>query len=162
ASTGRRRRYARCERGVGRRRWVNVDVEARTQQLGRELIAAAEGYRSGPAERVEDWLLTHAVADERFRSRLLRYMDVPAAVDHDTSGHEAKRLAHEYFGDPFPDLPGALRWLLRIARDDRVPAPIVGETARKSAEVFARRFITPPGVETVRRTTAYLAEHGRR
>ena len=36
-----------------------VDVEARTQQLGRALLAAAERYRPGPAERVQDWLLTH-------------------------------------------------------------------------------------------------------
>ena len=138
-----------------------VDVEARTQQLGRALLAAAERYRPGPAERVQDWLLTHAVADDRFRSRLLRYLDVLASVDYDSSGAEAKRLAHEYFGDEFPELPRALRWFLRIARNDLVPARIVGESARRSAERFARRFITRPGAGTVRATTALLANHGR-
>ena len=39
-------------------------VEARTQELGRGLLAAAGEYRPGVAERIEDWLLTHAVADE--------------------------------------------------------------------------------------------------
>ena len=138
-----------------------VDVEARTQQLGRALLAAAERYRPGPAERVQDWLLTHAVADDRFRNRLLRYLDVLASVDYDSSGAEAKRLAHEYFGDEFPELPRALRWFLRIARNDLVPARIVGESARRSAERFARRFITRPGAGTVRATTALLANHGR-
>ncbi|MSQ36427.1 MAG: aldehyde dehydrogenase family protein [Dehalococcoidia bacterium] len=136
-------------------------VEARTQQLGRELLAAAARYRPGPAERVEDWLLTHAVAEERFRGRLLRYMDVLAALDHDAGGHEAKRLAREYFGDAFPDLPFALRWLLRVARDPLLPAPVVGVTARRSVELFARRFITLPAPDAVRATADQLAALGR-
>jgi RHH-type proline utilization regulon transcriptional repressor/proline dehydrogenase/delta 1-pyrroline-5-carboxylate dehydrogenase len=136
-------------------------IEARTQALGRALLAEAARYRPGAAERVEDWLLTRAVADERFRSRLLRYMDVLAAFEHDEGGVEAKRLAREYFGDEFPDLPPALRWLLRIARDERLPAPVVGESARRSAELFARRFITPPGADTVTRTIEQLSALGR-
>ena len=136
-------------------------VEARTQELGRALLDAAGDYRPGVAERIEDWLLTHAVADEAFRSRLLRYMDVLASLDYDTSGSEAKRLAREYFGDDFPDLPRPLRWLLRIARDERLPASVVGETAERAAGQFARRFITPPGTETINRTLGYLGTHGR-
>ena len=138
-----------------------ADVEFRTQEIGRRLLEASDAYRPGPAERVQDWLLTHAVADDRFRGRLLRYMDVLAALDYDSGGHEAKRLAHEYFGDAFPDLPFALRWLLRLARNEALPARVVGESARRSAELFARRFITRPGVETVRATTQLLARQGR-
>ena len=138
-----------------------VAVEARTQELGQALLAAAEQYRPGPAERVQDWLLTHAVADDRFRSRLLRYLDVLASLDHDSSGAEAKRLAAEYFGADFPELPRALRWFLRIARNELLPARFVGESARRSAELFARRFITRPGREAVRATTDLLAKRGR-
>ena len=68
-------------------------VEQRTQELGRALLEEAARYRPGPAERVQDWLLTRVVADERFRSRLLRYLDVLAALDYDGGGREAKRLA---------------------------------------------------------------------
>ncbi|MGE0135076.1 MAG: proline dehydrogenase family protein [Dehalococcoidia bacterium] len=136
-------------------------VEARVQEIGRALIERAERYRPGLAERIEDWLLTNAVADERFRTQLLRYMDVLASLDHDRHGHEAKRLAGEYFGDDFPQLPRPLRWLLRVGRDERLPAPVVGETATRAAELFARRFITPPGEERVRETLAYLDRHGR-
>ena len=136
-------------------------TEQRAQALGRELLDAAGRYRPGAAERIEDWLLTRVMADERFRSRLLRYMDVLASLDYDSGGREAKRLAREYFGDRFPELPRALQWLLRIARDERLPAPLVGETARRSAELFARRFITPPCEETVRATIDYLSSHGR-
>ncbi|MDA1145326.1 MAG: proline dehydrogenase family protein, partial [Chloroflexi bacterium] len=136
-------------------------VEARTQELGRALLAAAGDYHPGVAERIEDWLLTHAVADEAFRSRLLRYMDVLASLDYDSGGSEAKRLAREYFGDDFPDLPRPLQWLLRVARNDHLPAPVVGETAERAAELFARRFITPPGVDTIGRTLGYLGDHAR-
>ena len=137
-------------------------IETRAQELGRALLDAAEDYRPGPAERIEDWLLTTAVADERFRSRLLRYMDVLASLDFDASGAEAKRLAQEYFGaTDFPGLPRALRWLLRIARDEHLPARLVGESARRSAEVFARRFITAPGEDSIREAISYLGEHHR-
>jgi len=136
-------------------------VEARTRELGRALLDAAGDYRPGVAERIEDWLLTHAVADDAFRSRLLRYMDVLASLDYDSSGSEAKRLAREYFGDDFPDLPRPLQWLLRIARNEHLPAPVVGETAERAAELFARRFITPPGTETISRTLGYLGDHAR-
>ena len=136
-------------------------VEGRTQELGRALLEEAGRYRPGPAERVQDWLLTHAVADDRFRSRLLRYMDVLASLDYDEGGREAKRLAREYFGADFPGLPRSLRWLLRIARDEHLPAPIVGETARRAAALFARRFITPPGAGSVAAAVADLDGHGR-
>ncbi len=136
-------------------------IESRTQEIGNRLLDAAEAYRPGPAERMQDWLLTHAVADDRFRGRLLRYMDVLAALDYDESGHQAKRLANEYFSGGFPDLPFALRWLFRLARNEAVPARVVGQSARRSAELFARRFITRPGIETVSATTAFLANQGR-
>ena len=138
-----------------------IGVEERTQQLGRELLAEAARYRPGPAERVQDWLLGLTATNERFRGRLLRYLDVLASVDHDSSGAEAKRLAAEYFGDEFPDLPRGLRWLLRLARDERVPARVMGETSRRAAELFARRFITPPGAEAMAGAIRQLRDHGR-
>ena len=138
-----------------------IGVEERTQQLGRELLAEAGRYRPGPAERVQDWLLGLTAANERFRGRLLRYLDVLASVDYHSSGAEAKRLAAEYFGDEFPELPRGLRWLLRLARDEHVPARVMGESSRRAAELFARRFITPPGVDAVAGTIRQLRDHGR-
>lgn len=138
-----------------------MDVEERTQELGRELLAEADRYRPGAAERVQDWLLGLTASNERFRGRLLRYLDVLASADHDSSGSEAKRLAAEYFGDEFPELPRGLRWMLRLARDERVPARVMGESSRRAAELFARRFITPPGEGTITRTIRHLRDHGR-
>ena len=101
-----------------RPRYLRMLAEVpRFHRMARRLLAAAEDYRPGPTERVEDWLLTNAVADDRFRGRLLRYMDVLASLDRD---RDAKRLAQEYFGDDFPALPFPLRWLIRIARDEHL------------------------------------------
>ena len=136
-------------------------VEERTQQLGRALLAAASAYRPGPAERMQDWLLAVTAGDERFRGRLLRYLDVLASLDHDSGGAETKRLAAEYFGEDFPGLPRGLRWLLRLARDEHVPARVVGESSRRAAELFARRFITPAGGDGVGETARWLGRHGR-
>lgn len=134
-------------------------TEQRTQVLGRALLAAAGAYRPSPSERTEDWLLTHAVAHDAFRSRLLRYMDVLASLDHDASGRAAKRLAREYFRGDLPGVPGLLRWLVRLARNEAIPAPIVGQAARRSAALFARRFITRP--QALGETLRYLADHDR-
>ncbi len=137
-------------------------VEERAQELGRALLDEAARYRPGPAERLQDWLLGVTATDERFRGRLLRYLDVLASLDHDSGGSETKRLAAEYFGGDFPGLPRGLRWLLRLARDEHVPARALGETSRRAAELFARRFITPPGADAVVDATRWLDDHGRR
>lgn len=42
-------------------------VEQRTQELGRALLESASKYRPGAAERISDWLLTRAIAADRFR-----------------------------------------------------------------------------------------------
>ncbi len=139
----------------------STGVEERTQELGRALLAAAARYRPGPGERLEDWLLTHAVADERFRGRALRYLDVLAALDFDRGGRRARALAVEYLGAPFPGLPGGLRAALRLATDPRLPAPLVGALARRFAAALARRFITRPGAGSIRRASAILARRGR-
>lgn len=136
-------------------------IEARTQALGHALLDAAERYSPGLAERIEDWLLTRAVADDHFRTRLLRYLDVLSALDPTRGGDEAKRLAQEYFDDEFPGLPRPLRWLIRIGRDEHLPAVVVGETAQRATEIFARRFITPPGDETIAKTLDALTSAGR-
>jgi RHH-type transcriptional regulator, proline utilization regulon repressor / proline dehydrogenase / delta 1-pyrroline-5-carboxylate dehydrogenase len=136
-------------------------IEARTQAVGRQLLADAEDYRPGPAERIEDWLLTYAVADERFRARLLRFIDVLGSLDFPGSDAEVVRLLREYFDDDFPEVPRGLRWLLRAGRDERVPVAVAARTARRSAEVFARRFIVSPGVDTVREVIDALGGQGR-
>ncbi|MGE3856393.1 MAG: proline dehydrogenase family protein [Dehalococcoidia bacterium] len=137
------------------------DIEARTQAVGRALLADMERYSPRIDEQVEDWLLTHAMADERFRVRLLRFLDVLAAFDAPGTADEVQDLFHEYFAGDFPGIPRPLRWLVRLARNEQVPAAVVAQAARRSAQVFARRFITVPDVDGVHRIVEALRSEGR-
>ncbi len=137
------------------------DVEARTQAIGRTLLDEMGRHRPRLDEQVEDWLLTHAVADERFRTRLLRFLDVLAAFDASGTSDEIQDLFHEYFADDFPGIPRPLRWLVRLARNEQVPAAVVARASRRAAEVFAQRFITVPQDAVVSSLVASLAEASR-
>ena len=136
-------------------------VEARTQAIGHALLHEMEQHHSRVDEQVEDWLLTHAVADEYFRTRLLRFLDVLAAFDAPGTADEVQELFHEYFAGDFPGIPRPLRWLVRLARNDQVPASVVAEASRRAAQVFARRFITVPGEVGVHSLVESLAAAGR-
>ncbi|TAK78062.1 MAG: hypothetical protein EPO16_04345, partial [Dehalococcoidia bacterium] len=137
------------------------EIEARTQAIGRALLAEMDRYRPRVDEQVEDWLLSHAVADERFRTRLLRFLDVLAAFNGPGTADEVQELFHEYFADDFPGIPRPLRWLMRLARNEQVPASVVAEASRRAAQVFARRFITVPGEAGVHTLVESLAKTGR-
>src|SRR5690606_25246808 len=63
------------------RRVADDVVEARTQEIGAELLERMDRYRLRAAERIQDWLLTDALSDPTFRGRMLRFVDVFAAVE---------------------------------------------------------------------------------
>lgn len=138
-----------------------LDIEARTQAIGRALLEEMDRYRPRVDEQVEDWLLSHAVADERFRTRLLQFLDVLAAFNGPGTADEVQDLFHEYFADDFPGIPRPLRWLVRLARNEQVPASVVAQASRRAAQVFARRFITVPGEAEVHSLVESLSEAGR-
>jgi RHH-type proline utilization regulon transcriptional repressor/proline dehydrogenase/delta 1-pyrroline-5-carboxylate dehydrogenase len=140
---------------------TDEELEARIQELGRELLHRTALHRPRLLERGQDWLLTRAVADARFRARLLRYLDVLAALDWDPSGRAAKQLAREYFSRSFPGVPGVLRAGLRVARSPLLPAPLLQRAARAAAGLLARRFIAPPGEQALRAALAQLRASGR-
>jgi RHH-type proline utilization regulon transcriptional repressor/proline dehydrogenase/delta 1-pyrroline-5-carboxylate dehydrogenase len=118
-------------------------------------------YRPGLGERVEDWLLTHAVADSHFRTRMLRFLDVLAAFEGPGQSREVARLFREYFGGDFPGIPAPLRSLLSVARSPHVPASVLASASRRSAGVFAGRFITNPSPAGTRDLIDELAALGR-
>ncbi len=136
-------------------------IEARTQELGRVLLAEMRRIRPHPSERLQDWLLTHAVGDERFRTRTLRFLDVLAAFDGPGHADDIAGLFREYFADEFPGIPRPLRWLVAAGSHPRVPAPVVAAAARQGTRTFARRFITEPGDAGVHRLVDRLVQHDR-
>lgn len=140
---------------------AGANIEARTREIGRSLLAAMGRYRPGAGERIEDWLLTRALADPHFRTRALRFLDVLAAFDGPGHSAATARLFREYFAGEFPGIPRPLRWLLRVGRGRYVPAPVVAVAAHRSAQVFAGRFITDPSSAGTRELMDHLASLGR-
>ena len=136
-------------------------VESRAHIVGQGLLARIEGHRPRAAERLQDWLLTSALSDERFRTRMLRFVDVFAAVHESGDSEGLHRLIREYFHEDFPAIPRPLRWMLRLGRDPLVPSMAVGEAARRGVSLFANRFIVDPGAGATRRLVDELAEAGR-
>src|SRR5690606_19884082 len=106
-------------RGGGR---MEPSVEARTREIGAELLGRIEEHHPGAAERLQDWLLTDALQDAAFRERMLRFVDVFAAVEASGDAEELHRLLGEYFAGDFPGIPRSLRWMLRLGRDQKVPS----------------------------------------
>ncbi len=133
-------------------------IEARTREIAGDLLARIEQRRPRAAERLQDWLLTDALQDEAFRQRMLRFVDVFAAVESTGDAEELHRLLGEYFAGDFPGIPRALRWMLRMGRDQRVPSTAVREAVRRAVLLFAERFIVAPGERSTSRLLDELTE----
>jgi len=139
----------------------SAELEKRTQELGQALLARAACYRPALSERAQDAFLTRALADPGFRTRLLRLLDGLAAPLPDPQGLAVQALVAEHLGGPLPPGPGWLRAAIRLARHPALPAPLLAAATRVAAHWFARRFITSPAVEHVRRSIQQLARLGR-
>lgn len=113
-------------------------LEERTQALGRTLLDAMNRHRPGLDEQVEDWLLTHELAETSFRTRLLRFLDVLAAFEGTGTADEVQDLFHEYFAGDFPGLPRPLRWLVRLARNEQ-DLPLKNHRCSRVASPEVRR-----------------------
>ncbi len=135
-------------------------VEARTQELGVALLNHAARYQPSWGERLQDRLVGLAAAGPSFRSSLLRFVDVLAALDHDRGGRAVKELGLEYFRRPFPHLPLPVRVALAIGNSTAVPAPLYAAAARWTGRLIARRFIAEPGAG-FGAALDHLSRHGR-
>lgn len=136
-------------------------VESRTQELGGALAASVASHRPRLSERAQDELLTRALADAQLRTRLLRLLDGLAAIPSDPEGARVQELVAEHLAGRLPSEPGWLRVALQLARHPALPPPWLARLARGSARWFARRFITPPGAASIRRSAQQLAARGR-
>src|SRR5918999_1248301 len=138
-----------------------VEVEARTQELGQRLYRQLRSYHPTTNERLQDWLMALLMEDNSLRTRLLRFVDVLAALPEDRRGHRTAALFREYFRAGFPGLPLPVRLALAIAKACRVPDPLLAWSARHITQLIASRFIVPPGPDTIGQTVQQLGEGGR-
>jgi RHH-type proline utilization regulon transcriptional repressor/proline dehydrogenase/delta 1-pyrroline-5-carboxylate dehydrogenase len=123
-------------------RTVN-QIEARTQELGRALYDLSEAHRPSLNERVQDRLMVLLMKDHKLRTRLLRFVDVLAALPRDPSGRRTAALFREYFDADFETLPWLLRPVLGAARSPLLPDLLVRKYARFWTRLIASRFIVP-------------------
>ncbi len=136
-------------------------VESRTQELGRELYAHLQDYRPTISERVQDHVLLLLMEEPSLRTRLLRFVDVLAALSDDRSGRHTAALFREYFRERFPDIPAVFRLGLAAARSPVVPAPLLRWLVMCGTRMVASRFIVEPDEDAVRRALDDLGKWNR-
>ena len=137
------------------------EVEARTRELGESLHGQMQAHRPSVGERLQDRLMLLLMEDQTLRTRLLRFVDVLAALDGDRSGRRTAALFREYFGADFRHLPGVTRLALSLARSPLVPSALLAWLTRRGTRLIAGRFIVPPGPDCVSRALGCLEAGGR-
>lgn len=136
-------------------------IEARTEELSNRLFALSREYRPGFAERRQDWLMDQMARDPVLRSRVLRFVDVLAALDFDRDSRELKKLFREYFAGPFPRALLFLRFLLLAGRQPAMPARLLSLVSRGMVYALASRFIAGTGPAAIPGILEYLEKQGR-
>ncbi|MBI2848241.1 MAG: bifunctional proline dehydrogenase/L-glutamate gamma-semialdehyde dehydrogenase, partial [Chloroflexi bacterium] len=136
-------------------------LETLTQELGGNLLKLARRRRPALRESLQDWLMEQMTRDPVLKSRLLRFMDVVAALDFDRDGEHRQRLFREYFGGLFLHSSAFLRALFFWGRHGFMPRPLVGSISRAAIGTIAKRFIVGDDRRSVLEKLAYLERHGR-
>ncbi len=115
------------------------DLEQRVLELGREILARAEEIqaRQGGGERWVNKLLEQSMADESFRVKALRFIDVLPALRSD---QELLRHLHEYFSKDELPLPKPLRALFASSHN-AMTAKLIAPVIRHGAAALAERFL---------------------
>ena len=138
-----------------------VELEERTQELGRQLYENAQLYRPSLGERVQDWLMVQLADEPHLQNRVLRFLDVLAALDFDRNGTYVATIFREYFRGPFRHSSPGIRGLFALGRSRVVPGRVLAGAARWGTRAVAGRFIAGYEEQDIRETCSYLEHHGR-
>ena len=114
--------------------------EQRIQATARRIFAAIHQERPSllSAERLQGEMMEWAMADERLKVELLRFVDVfPTLRDR----REVHRHLKEYFEREGVAVPRALRWGINLTGGRQPLAPLASSVVRRQMRGFARRFI---------------------
>ena len=105
-------------------------IDNRSKELDLELLSHLEDYRPSFSERLQNRLMLLLMEDRNLRTRLLRCVDVLAALPDKGSGPRSADLFREFFRADFPDIPRVLRCSLFLARSPLIPSRILAGLAR--------------------------------
>ena len=115
-------------------------TEDRVQSTARAIFAAMAGDKPGrlSRERLQGDVMEWAMADERLKVEMLRFVDVFPTL---RSRREIARHLHEYFAREGVAAPAALRWGISLTGQRSPVAPLASAVIRRQMESFAQRFI---------------------
>jgi RHH-type transcriptional regulator, proline utilization regulon repressor / proline dehydrogenase / delta 1-pyrroline-5-carboxylate dehydrogenase len=119
---------------------IQQTLEARTQQIGRELFAKIKAKKQKSSGA---WwnskLIEYSLKDEALKVQLFRFVDVlPMLRD---SRQVAQHL-EEYFNSPGQQFPAFMSWGASLAGLSRLTASIGAAAIRHSVEDMAKTFIS--------------------
>ncbi len=115
-------------------------TEDRVRQTAREIFAAMAGEKPGrlSKERLQGEMMEWAMADERLKVEMLRFVDVFPTL---RSRPEIARHLREYFAREGVAAPAALRWGISLTGRRSPVAPLASAVIRSQMKGFAQRFI---------------------
>ncbi len=134
------------------------DLEQRVLEMGQEILSRASEIqaRQGTGERWVNNLLERSMADEGFRVKALRFIDVLPALTSDT---ELLRHLHEYFDQDELPLPKPMQTL--FARSTGVvAAKLIAPVVRRGATALSERFLGGSNLGEVEATLGRHAAKG--
>ncbi len=114
-------------------------LRARAQAIARKILAATRDEKHSvlSRQRWQSEMMEWAMADERLRVALLRFVDVfPTLRDR----AEIARHLREYFAGQGA-APRALRWGLGLSGEHSPLSPLASSVIRRQMTGFAKRFI---------------------
>lgn len=134
-------------------------LEARTQEIGRELIAEARRAHAhfSVLNRWTEQVLSWCMADTAVKAAVLRFIDVLPSL------HEARDVARhvrQYFPEIAARLPTALRVGASLARPGFLTAPGLALIVRQLVEHVAAQFIADARPARIRQLVHALANRG--
>ncbi len=123
-------------------------IERTTQEVGRQLLAAASARQPNVLERRwwEDRIMSWAMQDESVKVQMFRFVDVLPMLG---SSEAVLRHLHEYFDEVRQFLPSAVRMGLAVAQPDSLAGRALAIAARRNAMNHARRFIAGTNADEV-------------
>ena len=115
-------------------------LEERIQTTARAIFAAMAQDKPGrlSRERLQGEMMEWAMADERLKVEMLRFVDVFPTL---RSRGEIARHLSEYFTHEGVAVPSALRWGISLTGQRSPMAPLASAVIRSQMKGFAQRFI---------------------
>jgi RHH-type proline utilization regulon transcriptional repressor/proline dehydrogenase/delta 1-pyrroline-5-carboxylate dehydrogenase len=133
--------------------------EERIQATARQIFAASTEDKPSllSPERWQSEMMEWAMADERLKVEMLRFVDVFPTL---RSRREMSRHLREYFAGQGVAAPKVLRWGISLVGDHSPVAPLASGVINWQIKGFAQRFIVGRDARSAIPALKALRDHG--